>query len=345
MVERQRTPTLKIYLAITFFLLGVVNTQAQDPVFSQYYAAPLQTNPAFAGNTNLPRIGVHYRNQWPNLPNAYATYMVTYDQFVPFLNSGFGITAMGDVAGDGIYKTVSLSGLYSYRLEFADGVYAKLGLEGSYLQRSLDWNRLVFYDQLDPVTGPTDPSGNPNPSGEGRPDDLVQGNLDVSAGVLVYSRMFYAGFSMNHLTTPDEGFLQINDNLYFGLPMRLSFMGGAQFNIDNNRDGATFISPNVLYTRQGGFSQLNAGLYGQLGLVFAGAWYRHAGQNPDAVIGLIGVQQGILKVGYSYDLTISGASGFGGAHEISLVLNFDNSAQAEANRRRGRYSDCLKMFR
>ncbi|HRW75912.1 MAG: type IX secretion system membrane protein PorP/SprF [Saprospiraceae bacterium] len=334
------------FLFCLFMVMGFsYNAFGQDPVFSQYYSAPLQTNPAFAGNTNLPRIGVHYRNQWPNLPNAYATYMVTYDQFVPMLNSGFGITAMGDIAGDGIYKTVSISGLYSYRVEFAEDVYAKIGIEGSYLQRSLDWNRLVFYDQLDPVYGPNDPSGNPNPTGEGQPEDLVRGNLDVSAGLLVYSRMFYAGFSMNHLTTPDESFLQINDNLYFGLPVRLSFMGGAQFNIDNNRDGATFLSPNVLYTRQGGFSQLNAGLYGQLGLVFAGAWYRHAGSNADAVIGLVGVQQGILKVGYSYDLTVSGASGFGGAHEISLILNFDNSASAEANRRRGRYSDCLKMFR
>ncbi|MCF8238954.1 MAG: type IX secretion system membrane protein PorP/SprF [Saprospiraceae bacterium] len=345
MVECEQTPFTKLFLTILLVLTLVGNTFGQDPVFSQYYAAPLQTNPAFAGNTNLPRIGLHYRNQWPNLPNAYATYMVTYDQFVPALNSGFGLTAMGDVAGDGIYKTVGMSGLYSYRLDFGNEIYAKMGIEGSYLQRSLDWDRLVFYDQLDPVNGPNDPSGNPNQSGENRPEDLVQGNLDISAGLLVYSRMFYAGFSMNHLTTPDESFLQINDNLYFGLPMRLSFMGGMQINIDNNLDGPTFLSPNVLYTRQGGFSQLNAGLYGQLGLVFAGAWYRHAGSNPDAVIGLVGMQKGILKIGYSYDLTISGASGFGGAHEISLILNFDNSAQAEANRRRGRYSDCLKMFR
>lgn len=333
-----------LFIAVVF--IGIpINTSAQDPVFSQYYAAPLQTNPAFTGMTLMPRIGIHYRNQWPNLPNAYATYMATYDQFVPFLNSGFGIAAMGDIAGDGIYKTLSFSGLYSYRLDFGNGYFAKFGLEGTYRQRSLDWNRLVFYDQLDPVTGPNDPSGNPNPSGEAPPEDLVSGNVDFSAGLLLYSPNFYAGFSMNHLNTPDESFLGINNNLYFGLPMRMSLMAGYQFNWDSDLEGETYLSPNILYTRQGQFSQLNAGFYGQLGLVFAGAWYRHTSYNPDAVIGLVGVQYGVLKVGYSYDLTISDAAGFGGAHEISLILNFDRSEAAQARRRADRYSDCLKMFR
>ncbi len=331
--------------ACVVWALCFVNTQAQDPVFSQYYHAPLQSNPAFAGNTDLPRIGVHYRNQWPGLPNAYATYMVSADQFFPALNSGFGLMAMGDVAGDGIYKTLAFSGIYSYRLEISDGLFAKMGIEGTYLQRSLDWNRLVFYDQLDPVTGPNDPAGNPNPTGELPPEDLVRGNLDVSTGLLLYSDLFYAGISLNHLTTPDEGFLHINDNLYLGLPMRMSAMAGFHFGFDNNLQGETFVSPNVLYTRQGGFSQLNAGFYGQLGLIFAGAWFRHAGDNPDAVIGLVGVQQGIFKMGYSYDLTISGASGFGGAHEVALILNFDNSESAQRRRKGSKYSDCMKMFR
>lgn len=322
-----------------------VNIYGQDPVFSQYYTAPLQTNPAFAGNTLLPRIGVHYRNQWPNLPNAYATYMVSYDQFVPALNSGFGLVAMADVAGDGIYKTQSLAGIYSYRVEFGDELYAKIGLEGAYLQRSLDWNRLVFYDQLDPSTGPVDPNGNPNPSGELPPEDLVTGNIDFSAGLLLYSPSFYAGFSLNHLNTPDESFIGINNNLYFGLPMRMSAMAGYQFNYDNNLEGETFLSPNVLYTRQGQFSQVNAGFYGQLGVVFAGLWYRHTSANPDAVIGLAGLQYGVLKMGYSYDLTVSSAAGFGGAHEISLILNFDRSESAQNRRRSSRYSDCLKMFK
>lgn len=336
---------LTAIITILFCIVAKINTFGQDPVFSQYYSAPLQTNPAFAGNTELPRIGLHYRNQWPGLPNAYSTYMVTADMFVNSLNSGFGITAMGDVAGDGIYNTIAISGIYSYRVAFSQDVYAKIGLEGGYIQRSLDWNRLVFYDQLNTVTGPVDQAGNPNPSGEGRPEDLVTGNLDVSAGLLLYGPAFYIGFSANHLTTPDEGFLNINDNLYNGLPIRLSGMAGYQFNFDNNNDNSSFISPNILYTRQGKFAQLNAGLYVQIGPVIAGAWYRHARSNADAVIGLIGVQQGVFKLGYTYDLTISGASGFGGAHEIAVILNFDNSEAAKYRRRKSRYSDCMQMFR
>jgi hypothetical protein len=61
------------------FLFGPL--QAQDPVFTQFYAAPVQLNPALTGSTLAPRIALNYRNQWPAL-NAYVTYAASYEQFV-----------------------------------------------------------------------------------------------------------------------------------------------------------------------------------------------------------------------------------------------------------------------
>lgn len=70
----------------TFFILLVTlmwsfSLQAQDPIYSQYYAAPIQLNPAFAGNTYTPHIAINYRNQWPSLNQAYVSYSVSYSQF------------------------------------------------------------------------------------------------------------------------------------------------------------------------------------------------------------------------------------------------------------------------
>ncbi|MEL7160766.1 MAG: type IX secretion system membrane protein PorP/SprF, partial [Bacteroidota bacterium] len=37
--------------------------QAQDPMFSQFYAAPLRLNPALAGVSTAPRVALNYRTQ------------------------------------------------------------------------------------------------------------------------------------------------------------------------------------------------------------------------------------------------------------------------------------------
>jgi type IX secretion system PorP/SprF family membrane protein len=146
---------------------------------------------------------------------------------------------------------------------------------------------------------------------------------------------------MKHLNTPNESLLGINDNLNTGLPMRFTVHGGAQIKVreGNKRKSAAFISPNIMFIKQGDFGQLNVGAYGSMGFVFAGIWYRQAFTNPDATILLVGVQKGIFKIGYSYDVTVSGLSGYtGGSHEISLTLNFERDRGID-------YSDCFQLFR
>jgi hypothetical protein len=57
---------------------------------------------------------------------------------------------------------------------------------------------------------------------------------------------------------------------------------------------------------------------------------------------MAGIQKGIFKVAYSFDLTISPLGmQTGGAHEISLYFNFENKNTSYQNR----YNDCLNLFR
>lgn len=336
---------LLLFVSLICFLS---TAQGQDPVFSQFYAAPLQLNPAFAGVTYAPRVTLNYRNQWPSLNNAYTTYAVAYEQTLEQLNSGIGLMAMADNAGDGIYKTNRFSAVYGYKVQVNNGLAVKIGIEAGIIQSSVDWDRLIFEDQIDAINGPIDPAGNPYESNELRPDNLTNTKFDASAGLLVYGGNFYGGVAFKHLNTPDESLLQVNDNLNVGLPMRTTIHGGAEFNLfgDNNRGAPAFISPNVMYIKQADFKQINAGAYAGFGRVYAGVWYRHTFGNADAAIALVGFKEGILRIGYSYDMTVSRLAQYnsGGAHEISLSINFDESESVKRKRRNSRYLDCFKMF-
>ena len=59
-----------LFSLVVFFVVGLNKTLAQDPQFSQFYAAPLYLNPAFAGSAQEARVGINYRNQWPQIDDA-----------------------------------------------------------------------------------------------------------------------------------------------------------------------------------------------------------------------------------------------------------------------------------
>ena len=332
-------------IALVLFLLSGGSLFGQDPVFSQFYTAPMMLNPALAGNTLNARIGLHYRNQFPTFSGpAFRTYAASVDQYFNDLNSGVGIMFWADDAGDGIYRTIRASGFYSYRIRVQDNLYIKWGVEASYQQNRLDWQRLLFADQIDPELGPIAGAV----SMETQPENLNNSYFDISTGALVYNRLFYAGISIKHINSPDQSILNNGNEILNGLPVRMNIHAGAEIELTRGKRNFSnsYISPNILFAKQGDYAQINAGAYIQAGFMFLGGWYRHANTNADAVIGLIGFQQGILKVGYSFDYTISDLSGGnGGTHELSLIINLD---QSETNKRKNKsidYSDCLNLFR
>ncbi len=339
--------TMRRRLLPLFAIAGLVAVQlrAQDPVFSQFWAAPLQLNPAFAGAAFAPRLTANYRNQWPGWPNAYASYAVGYEQWLDGMNSGIGLMLLGDNAGNGILRTTHAAAAYSYQVQVAEKLFFRLGVEAGAIQSRINWNALVFGDQLSPVDG----SAGGNPSAETPPDRFTNNVFDVSAGLLVFNSRFHAGVSLKHLNSPDAGFLKINPNLYSGIPLRFALHGGLEIPLLTNnksREGA-FLSPNVMFVSQGGFSQINGGVYAGFGKVFAGAWFRHAFGNADAAILLGGFRYGILRIGYSYDLTLSmlADARAGGAHEISFALNLADSRDLKRKRSKPDLNDCFKIFR
>jgi type IX secretion system PorP/SprF family membrane protein len=301
----------KSVLILTFILailsINSEETCAQDPQFSQFYANPLYLNPAFAGTARCPRIALNYRNQWPGIPGNFVTYSASYDQHIDDIAGGLGLLVTNDRAGMGNLTTTTFSAMYSYQLSITRNFSIRAGLQGTYFQKRLDWYNLTFGDQI------SDRNGFVYNTAE-QPILNRRGAPDFSAGLLAFSDKFFGGFSVHHLTQPNEGFIRANQSR---LPRKYTVHAGAVLPLSQFED--ITISPNIVFQQQLNFQQLNLGLYVTKGPVVGGLWYR----NADAVIALIGFKQERYRIGYSYDVTISRLSNASaGAHEISLILNF-----------------------
>lgn len=310
---------IKLAFLVSVVILGSVITRAQDPIYSQFYANPLYLNPALAGSKICPRLTLNYRNQWPGLGKGYVTYNAAWDQQIDKISGGVGIIANADVAGGGTLNTYSGSAMYSYRLQATRKISLNLALQAGYLQYSLNWDKLIFEDQIVPGTGEIIPTS------EQMPTSLSIGTIDFSTGFLAgYDRKIYIGAAMHHITMPDMAFYTDNLNR---LDIRFTVHAGALFDLEDGFNGDNIqnlsVSPNIVYIQQGDFRQINGGMYVNLYPFVAGAWFRHTVDNPDAAIVLVGFQQDKFKVGYSFDFTVSRLSmKTAGAHEISFAWQF-----------------------
>lgn len=317
-------PSLKIYrstsrltkwcglIVMTLVVLASSSKEAnaQDPEFTQFYANPLYLNPAFAGSNNCPRFVMNYRNQWPALSGTFVTYSASYDQHVQDLSGGLGLLVTADDAAEGTIKTTTVNGMYSYNLPVTRSFSIRAGFQASFMQKTLDWNKLSFGDEIDPRYGFINPTAEQVRGG-------TSTNIDFSAGLLGYSKNFYAGVAVHHITEPDESLISGESPL----PMKITGHVGSVIPLNNTRysDNDASISPNILFRQQAQFTQLNMGLYVKKGPIVGGIWYR----NKDAFITLLGFQTKNFRFGYSYDVTVSKLSAAtAGSHEVSVQILF-----------------------
>jgi len=303
----------KLFIAIVAVLIGWSEfANAQDPQFTQFYANPIYLNPAFAGTARCPRAILNYRNEWPALSGTFVTYCASYDQHVDALQGGLGVFVLQDRAGEGTLNTTTISVMYSYRMNVNRSLSVKAGFQAGYIQKKVDWEKLTFGDMIDPRYGFI------YETNETKVAD-TKGNLDISAGVLAFSKQYFGGVALHHLTQPKEGFVDADKAR---LPIKITMHVGAIIPLDESDDAS--VSPNILYQKQQDFQQLNLGVYVHKGPIVGGLWYRQAEKNSDAFIALVGFQQGMVKFGYSYDITLSKLSNASaGSHEFSFALQFE----------------------
>jgi type IX secretion system PorP/SprF family membrane protein len=310
------------FLTLTGVFLN--SLKAQDFQFSQYYAAPLYLNPAFTGTGVEHRFNINGRIQWPSLPKAYRTGAVSYDYNLERLSSGFGLQATYDVAGSGNLGNTDVGFLYSYRAAINKELVISAGVHFSYHFIGLNRNGLTLGDQI----------ASDRPVSFDSELENVQNIqfFDFASGILVYGKRLWGGFALHHITEPnkslvgDENPLEMKFSAHAGIRIPL-YRGPKEF------DNISSIAPSFIYKRQGVNDQLDVGVNWHYDPISAGLWYRgvpfkrtleNSVYDRDALVFMFGLIFPKMEMGYSYDFTISDLGGAsGGAHEISLVFNFE----------------------
>lgn len=320
-------------LASVLILIASASVTAQDPQFSQFYAAPLYMNPAFAGSTQQGRVGLNYRNQWPSIDANFSTVSAYADFFIEDKNSGIGGILTRDYVGIVGLQSISLGLQYAYQLQLTEDISFRPGVQVAVVNRSINFGDLRFGDQFDPATGAI-----VNSTAEALNTGQSKFFPDISFGGLLFSNSAWLGVALHHITEPNQSILGEKDNL----DSKFSIHGGYKFYFKPGvlgtglyaRPRERSIAPVFQYRSQGPFSQADIGLYYTFEPLIVGTWYRgipfqtvNGFANNESIVLLLGLtlkgQKDILNIGYSYDYTISQLGvGSGGAHEFSLVYSW-----------------------
>jgi type IX secretion system PorP/SprF family membrane protein len=316
-------------------LTSVLMVTAQDPQFSQFYAAPLYLNPAFAGSTQQGRVGMNYRNQWPGIDANFTTVSAFADFYLEDYRSGIGAIITRDYANVLGLQNIGLGLQYAYQLKLNDKISFRPGAQVSINSRNINYSKLIFGDQIND-DGSIDPTTLENLSGGG-----TIFFPDLAFGGLLFSEHAWLGISAYHLLTPNQSLVGATDRL----PMKFSVHAGYKFFFKSGTLGMSFqqkpqersLTPAIQYRHQGQFDQMDLGMYLTLEPLTLGMWYRGVPYkkvegyvNNESIVFSIGLHKKAsnhlndqLHIGYSYDFTISQLGlASGGAHEFSLIYTW-----------------------
>ena len=325
----QRSWTIKTVLrtwmiSLCVFCINVL--KAQDLNFSQYFNAPLLTNPANTGfNPDYDyRYGGNYRNQWASVGTPYKT-MALWGDVQLFTNRfengwmGLGGTILKDVAGSGSLTATSANISIAYHQMLGYSSLLSAGFSAGMVTKKIDLNKLNFDNQWNgQFFDITVPSNEPFSYNQ-------VGYLDLQAG-LNYALFasdnayFNAGVSVMHINQPSESFFAASIS-NSKLEMRYNFFANASLKVNDS----WIVNPNIYVSKMGNAKEVLLGANANRDLsgdgmqqLIIGLYYR----NNDAAIPVFGYQINDLKITVNYDATVSALknlNGNRGAYELSIV--------------------------
>jgi type IX secretion system PorP/SprF family membrane protein len=369
-------------LVLILFNLPVASS-GQDPSFSQFYANRVYLNPAFVGLDGGISISGAARMQWISVDNGFSTYDFTIETQLPAVQVGLGLHLMKDVEGIANFTTNQAGLVFSYTIP---GKYNNVhfGIEGRLVQRGIDWDKLVFSDELDKVYGQVYPT-----SMQPLLDQVMFGDLDFGVvwrneGGIKFKNTgsrkvrSHLGISIHHLPYLFSSSAQGNDsflNTGSQIAPRITLHGGMiiPVTIFKGTGMDISISPNFKLDNQGyrwfnfdkNISVGTFGLYALVNNFYLGALYQNRVFAPnhlhtDAFILAIGGYANTKKrqkannpnlfFGLSVDLNTTGLGpAAGSVFELNFRYRFTENAFMSGSKKgkrtsRKRILDCKSFF-
>jgi len=302
--------------------------KAQDYHLSHYDVASLYLNPAltgvYGGEKGDYRVYIDQRSQWRAIGiKPYVTTYLAYD--MPYVKKdkkfGFGGYLISNRTGLGNFNTTTFMGSTSYDIlnnKANNKHLLTTGLQLGLFYRASDPNSLNYDVQYTVNSGTFDQSIASNETYNRVSMVRFDANYGIYYKYLESGKKAhpYAGFSLAHLTMPNQSFTDAESRM----PLRLVASGGCDIKINDKMD----ITPRVLYMNQAKASEIMAGFLFYYKLtenntkIVAGFDYRV----KDACIAALGIKHDNYAFRVSYDINTSYLKNYSngrGAFEISLI--------------------------
>lgn len=303
-----RNSLLRMNLRLTFLLIlftsvCVNNLHAQwDAQLSQYWRVKTFFNPAFAGETSNMESALLHRRQWVGFENAPVSSMMLINMPLNFLGKTHGVG--GSVINEkiGLFSNTTMSGQYSYKLNFGKGKTLNFGLQLSFANISFDASGIHIPRDDKNIFDPNDPAI-PTGGGSGK-------TLDSGLGVSWVTPKYYVGLSSLHLWEPT---FELDDTHSSFIGRTYYLVAGYNIQLSNP---LISLQPSTLIKADAAVYQVD--LTGRVvyNKMFSGGitW-----RKDDGFVFLLGANIKNFDVGYSYDLSTSAIGKVSnGSHEICV---------------------------
>ncbi|MDG1900666.1 MAG: type IX secretion system membrane protein PorP/SprF [Bacteroidales bacterium] len=325
---------LTMVFLVSMFLFPTTS-KSQDLDFSQYYNNPTYYNPAYVGLTMGLKSRLNYRRQWTGLSGDYHSYSFSADIAERSLPGagGIGIIANQSLAGKGVLKTNTIGIMPSVRIPISKNAIFQLGALASVVTQQLNWDNLVFSDQLDPRWGNIYPTNFPGAARDkvSFPDFSFGGIFQFKPSDDLDGTI---GAAVHHLTTPNQSFFEVDAKLPRKYVYNLDFIITIREDQGyySKRQGFK-LNPGMMVQHQSSMLLYTMGMNIYMSNVYLGLWYRNQTLEYDefstftamAGLNIPFNEQWRMKVMYSYEMNINSNQNFTGpSHEISLIFEFDD---------------------
>lgn len=337
-------------LLVLIILLHRMPGFAQDHMYSQFFNSPLYLNPALTGQFEGDlRMNLIYRNQWTNVPGTFSYLSASVDYNVPRFGGGIGLLVTRSSEGTAYLDLTNIAGLYSYSVGTEDFVLS-FGLQAGVTNRTLDYSKLVFGDQIDPTLGIV--SGSSAAAGSFPYNNKFFFDSGLGTNLAIHD--FNIGLALQHLNQPNESFT--------GTPVKLPIRTNAHISyrwdlnaFDNLYDDEkSYIIPSVVFYKQSNAESYSIGMQYKHKSVNVGLWYRSGNETgPSAVVVSLIFDLFInrdggekLRFGVSHDAPVSGLSygNTAGTQEGSIGYETTLSGSGEKSQRFEGASRCYQFY-
>jgi type IX secretion system PorP/SprF family membrane protein len=240
---------------------------------------------------------------------------------------------MQDLQASSTFSQNAFHVMYSRQMVVAYKTFLRFGIDLAYNTLSLDKSKLSFVNQFTDA-GPLSGVG-------GEPlTQLMTFYPTFGAGVALSGASYFFGAALHDMNQPSASFFK--GNTANKIPMEININGGYNFLFYTKHGGfegrpyraggiapAGSVTTAFNFKKQGDARQFDAGVFANYYPMTFGLWYRGLPfisnvpgtiNNNDALIFILGVTVDRMRIGYSYDLTISDMFGTSpGSHELTLV--------------------------